>query len=321
MNDVIQIDQLKMHYRGCDALRGVDLRVPAGTVMALLGENGAGKTTMIRIMTGFQKPTSGSCRILGLDPTQDDQALQLRHRIGYVSDAPALYDWMTIGEIGWFAASFYPDGFMERYRGAIQRYGLPVGRKIRQLSKGQRSKVALSLALAHDPELLILDEPTSGLDPIVRREFLESMITVAATGRTVFLSSHQIAEVERVADEIAIMHQGRLQLVGSLADLKDSISMVTVSLSDPLIALADPPAPSGILAEISEGRQKQLVVQVDGEAAADFWRSAPGVLGVACRPATLEELFVACTRGDSLYKRQSSSLSPASSRNMEASPS
>jgi ABC-2 type transport system ATP-binding protein len=189
MNDVIEIDGLKMHFRGCDALNGVNLRVPAGTVMALLGENGAGKTTMIRIMTGFQAPTEGSCRILGLDPTNRAQALDLRKRVGYVSDAPALYDWMSIGEIGWFTASFYPDGFKERYQDLIARYDLPIGRKIKQLSKGQRSKVALSLALAHDPELLILDEPTSGLDPIVRREFLESMINVAATGRTVFLSA------------------------------------------------------------------------------------------------------------------------------------
>lgn len=321
MNDVIQIDGLKMHFRGCDALDGVDLRVPAGTVMALLGENGAGKTTMIRILTGFQAPTAGNCRVLGFDPTQRDQALELRKRVGYVSDAPALYDWMTIGEIGWFTASFYPAGYTERYREMIDRYDLPVGRKIKQLSKGQRSKVALSLALAHDPELLILDEPTSGLDPIVRREFLESMITVAATGRTVFLSSHQISEIERVADDIAIMHKGKLQLVGPLAELKDSISMVTVSLSDPLIALADPPEPSRILAEITEGRQKQLVVRDDGHAAADFWRKASGVLSADCRPASLEELFVACTRGDSLYKRQSVDGSGRSSKSMEVSPS
>jgi len=319
MNDVIQIDGLKMHFRGCDALNGVNLRVPAGTVMALLGENGAGKTTMIRIMTGFQAPTEGSCRILGLDPTNRAQALDLRKRVGYVSDAPALYDWMSIGEIGWFTASFYPNGFKERYQDLIARYDLPIGRKIKQLSKGQRSKVALSLALAHDPQLLILDEPTSGLDPIVRREFLESMINVAATGRTVFLSSHQIAEIERVADEIAIMHKGKLQLVGPLDELRDSISMVTVSLSDPLIALEDPPEPSRILAEISEGRQKQLVVQSDGHSASDFWRKAPGVLSAECRPASLEELFVACTRGDSIYKRQSSDSANRTSKNMEAS--
>jgi ABC-2 type transport system ATP-binding protein len=321
MNDVIQIDGLKMHFRGCDALDGVDLRVPSGTVMALLGENGAGKTTLIRILTGFQVPTAGNCRVLGFDPARRDQALELRKRVGYVSDAPALYDWMTIGEIGWFTASFFPSGFTERYREMIDRYELPVGRKIKQLSKGQRSKVALSLALAHDPELLILDEPTSGLDPIVRREFLESMITVAATGRTVFLSSHQISEIERVADDIAIMHRGKLHLVGPLAELKDSISMVTVSLSDPLIALEDPPEPSRILAEITEGRQKQLVVRDDGHSAADFWRKASGVLSADCRPASLEELFVACTRGDSLYKRQVVEGSIRSSKSVEVGPS
>ena len=160
MNDAIKILGLEMHYPGCDALRGVDMSVCSGTVMALLGENGAGKTTLIRIMTGFQKPSAGTCSILGLDPTQSAQALELRKRIGYVSDSPALYDWMTIGEIGWFAASFYPEGFKERYQDSIERYDLPAGRKIKQLSKGQRSKVALSLALAHDPELLILDDVT-----------------------------------------------------------------------------------------------------------------------------------------------------------------
>ena len=293
MNDVIKIQGLEMHYRGCDALRGIDLSVAPGTVMAILGENGAGKTTLIKIMTGFQKPSKGSCSILGFDPAVADQALQLRKRIGYVSDAPALYDWMTIGEIGWFASSFYPDGYKERYEDLISRYDLPAGRKIKQLSKGQRSKVALSLALAHDPELLILDEPTSGLDPIVRREFLESMISVAATGRTVFLSSHQISEIERVADTIAILHKGKVQLVGPLAELKESISLVTVSLTDPLIALADLPEPSGILAEISEGRQKQLIVRGDGDAAAAYWKDSAGVLGAQSRSASLEELFLA----------------------------
>jgi len=148
------------------------------------------------------------------------------------------------------------------------------------------------------------------LDPIVRREFLESMISVAATGRTVFLSSHQISEIERVADTIAILHKGKVQLVGPLTELKESIALVTVSLSDPLIALADLPEPNRILAEITEGRQKQLIVQGDGEAAAAYWRGAAGVLGAQSRSASLEELFVACTRGDSIYKRVSEPSNP-----------
>lgn len=190
MTSVITAQQLTMRFRGCDALRGVDFAIEPGSVFALLGENGAGKTTMIRIMTGFQKPTSGQCTVCGIDPTR--RPLEVRRRIGYVSDAPALYEWMSVGEIGWFTASFYASGFLDHYRDSIRRYEIPEDRKIRHLSKGQRAKVALSLALAHDPELLILDEPTSGLDPMVRRDFLESMIDRAASGRTVFLSSHQI---------------------------------------------------------------------------------------------------------------------------------
>ena len=102
MNHVITTTDLTMRFRGCDALQGVDLTVEPGTVFALLGENGAGKTTMIRIMTGFQKPTAGECRVCDFDPTR--QPLEVRRRIGYVSDAPALYDWMTVGEIGWFTS-------------------------------------------------------------------------------------------------------------------------------------------------------------------------------------------------------------------------
>ncbi|MCG8653702.1 MAG: ABC transporter ATP-binding protein, partial [Pirellulales bacterium] len=163
MNHVITAKDLTMRFRSCDALLGVDLAIEPGTVFALLGENGAGKTTLIRILTGFQRPSTGTCGVCGLDPASG--ALEVRRRIGYVSDAPALYDWMSVGEIGWFTASFYGEGYIESFRESILRYGIPENRKIRHLSKGQRAKVALSLSLAHDPELLILDEPTSGLDP------------------------------------------------------------------------------------------------------------------------------------------------------------
>jgi ABC-2 type transport system ATP-binding protein len=292
---VISVTGLTVSFPGCDALRGVDLQVPAGTVFALLGENGAGKTTLIRTLTGFLKPTSGSCRVLGLDPAQD--ALEIRRRVGYVADAPALYDWMRVGEIGWFTASFYEDGFLERYREAVARYELPEDRKIRHLSKGQRAKVALALALAHDPELLILDEPTSGLDPLVRREFLESMLDRVATGRTVLLSSHQIAEVERVADSVAILHEGKFRIVDSLSHLRETVSEVTVSLDDPLAQLPQLDGPAEVLSERSEGRQRQFIIRGAGEADIELWRSRPGVSGVRQRSASLDELFAACVRG------------------------
>lgn len=308
MNECIVIQGLEMHFRGCDALQGIDLVVPQGSVFALLGENGAGKTTLIRILTGFQHPSKGSCRILGLDPITD--ALTLRRRIGYVSDAPALYDWMRVDEIGWFASSFYPDGFVERYRESILRYELPLDRKIKNLSKGQRAKVALALSTAHNPELLILDEPTSGLDPLVRREFMESMVERAANGQTVLLSSHQISEVERVADYIAILHRGKVQIAAPLSELRDSIFEVTISRADPLAALPDltqdESNPAVVLYEKIEGRQVRWIVknyQGCHEKRLSEWSQ---VLSVRSRPATLEELFIACTRGMSNYSTKSS---------------
>ncbi|MGB7346172.1 MAG: ABC transporter ATP-binding protein, partial [Pirellulaceae bacterium] len=163
MQPVISAKNLTMHFRRCDALCGVDLEIQPGTVFALLGENGAGKTTLIRILTGFQKPSSGSCLVSGVDPSADP--LTVRRSIGYVSDSPAMYDWMTVAQIGGFAGSFYDRTFLDRYEESIRRYEIVPDQKIKHLSKGQRAKVALSLALAHDPDLLILDEPTSGLDP------------------------------------------------------------------------------------------------------------------------------------------------------------
>lgn len=299
MTSCISIQGVEMRFRGCDALQGVDLEVPEGSVFALLGENGAGKTTLIRILTGFLRPSGGQCLVCGLDPTHD--ALEIRRKIGYVSDSPTLYDWMQVAEIGWFAAAFYEADFIERYRESIARYELPETRKIRHLSKGQRAKVALSLALAHDPELLILDEPTSGLDPLVRREFLESMVDRAATGRTVLLSSHQISEVERVADRVAILRAGRVQLVDDLSDLKEAVKVVTATVADPLTALPRLVDQGRVLSEQSEGRQRRWMVHGTAAELAAELEGHPGVLSVNTRTATLEELFVACTRGGMPY--------------------
>ncbi|QDS92550.1 ABC transporter ATP-binding protein YtrB [Roseimaritima multifibrata] len=295
MNAVISVSQVKKGFRGCDALRGVNLEVPPGVVFALLGENGAGKTTLIRILTGFLEADSGEAQILGMDCRA--QSLEIRRRIGYVSDAPALYDWMTPERIGWFTASFYPPGFQARYEQLLRQFEVPAGRKIRHMSKGQRAKVALALAVAHEPDLLILDEPTSGLDPLVRRQFLESMVDRAATGRTVLLSSHQIDEVERVADWIAIMRDGVITLVEPLQELKEATQQVLISLTDPLVEF---PMPNGrILNQTANGRQRQLVVHRLDPDSLQVLRNTSGVQNVEIRTPTLEEIFIACTRGDS----------------------
>lgn len=305
---VIRASDLQMRFRRTNALRGVNLNIQPGTVFALLGENGAGKTTFIRILTGFQKPTSGRVSVCGVNPIADPGGV--RRRIGYVSDNPALYRWMTVAQIGGFAGSLYDESFLSQYRRSIQRYEINPAQKIKHLSKGQRAKVALSLALAHDPSLLVLDEPTSGLDPKVRKSFLESMIDRAATGQTVFLSSHQIAEVERVADRIAILHHGKICLDESIETLRDSVSQVTVDVDDSLRALPSFPNHVEVLSEQTSGRQRQSIVKGLIQPDIDWLTNQEGVTDVRQRTASLEEVFVACTSDDERTNENDSSLLP-----------
>ena len=293
MSSVISVKNVTKRFRGCEALHGVDLQVPAGVVFALLGENGAGKTTLIRILTGFLQPDAGQAQVLGCDSTS--QSLEIRRRIGYVADAPPLYDWMTAERIGWFTSAFYAEGFLPRYGQMLRHFEVPAGRRIKHMSKGQRAKVALALAVAHEPELLILDEPTSGLDPLVRRQFLESMVDRAAAGRTVLLSSHQISEVERVADWVAILHAGRVRVVAPLAELKQTVCELVVTLTDPLVEVATPAG--DVLHQSRSGRQLQMIVRGTTDRAIAELQAANGVLDVRRRVPTLEEIFIACTRG------------------------
>lgn len=202
-----------------------------------------------------------------------------------------MYEWMTADEIGWFASAFYDDAFPERYRNSIQDYEVPAGVKLKNMSKGQRAKVALALATGHDPKLLVLDEPTSGLDPMVRRRFLESMVDRSALGRSVFLSSHQIDEVERVADWVAILHEGEMKLVRRLDDLRNSVRIVTLTLDHADAAVVLPKGE--VLTETRTGRQVRWVAaDLAEDWRADFG-SGSGVVQVQEHTPTLEEIFVA----------------------------
>src|SRR3954465_2237797 len=155
MSAVIELKHVTKNFGNNTALADVSLEVPAGVVFALMGENGAGKTTAIRLMLGLTEPTYGAIRVLGLDSSRD--GLAIRSRIGYLPERPTLYEWMTAAEIGWFTAGFYPDGFEKQFRPLVSGFRIPLNRKLSQLSKGMRAKVALALAMAHQPELLILD--------------------------------------------------------------------------------------------------------------------------------------------------------------------
>ncbi len=290
MAPVIRFHEVSKRFGAEVALDRFSLEVHAGSVFALLGEYGAGKTTAIRILLGLAEPDSGQSEVLGLASTA--KGLEIRRRVGYVPERLTLYEWMTVEEIGWFTAGFYGERFMPEYRRLVEQFGLPARRKIKTLSKGMRAKVGLSLAMAHDPEVLVLDEPTSGLDALVRREFLESMVDRAATGKTVFLSSHQIAEVERVADIVAILHQGRLMLVQRLDDLKAAVREVTFTISNG--SAAPPDLPGEVLFRRQRARQWQVMVRTAAEDCLAALRGNPCVQNVEARVPSLEEIFVAC---------------------------
>lgn len=270
------------------ALDTVSLAAGRGQVVAMLGENGAGKTTAIRILLGLLDADNGSSHVFNMNSCLHGE--EIRRMVGYLPDRPSVYKWMTVTEIGWFAAGFYPQGYLSRYQELVRRFEVPEDRKLKHLSKGMLAKVSLSLAMAHEPGLLVLDEPTSGLDPLVRREFLESMVDVASEGRTVLLSSHQIDEVERVADMVAILRKGQLVACEQLEDLKNNVCELTVTLSETGGKL--PAIPGRVLREESSDRQHRLLVRDFDEQQLDQVRGHTSVGTVDLRYPSLEEIFV-----------------------------
>jgi ABC-2 type transport system ATP-binding protein len=298
----IRIDGLVKRFRGVTAVDGLSLEVPEGAVFGLLGENGAGKTTTIQVLLGLLAPDEGRVEVLGLDPSRD--GIGVRRRVGYVPEVPALYDWMTPSEIGWFAAGFHTAGpggsagYQARHADLIRGFGLPPDRKIKALSKGMRAKVSLALALAGDPGLLILDEPTSGLDVMVRREFLEHMIDLAGSGRTVLLSSHQLAEVERVASHVALIHAGRLILSEPLDLLRARTFLVALTFADRDHPAAPPlHLPIELIDAADAPRQAHWLVRAHDRAACEAIRTVPGVESLRVESPTLEEIYIGYMRG------------------------
>lgn len=310
MNPVIRVNHACKKFGKLSALEDVSLQVPAGVVFALLGENGAGKTTLIRSLLGYYRLDSGDLQVLEMNPLADP--LKLRRRVGYVSDQPAMYEWMTVNQVGWFAAGFYPKPFADRFVQIANEFRLPGSSKIRDLSKGMKAKVALTCALAMDPELLILDEPTSGLDPLVRRTFLESMVDRAASGNTVLLSSHHVQEVERVADWIAIIHGGKLQVAAPLELLKSTLSLVTVTQRDSLLPL---PHFGSMLCYASEqdGPAWRLIVRDWTELDTQRWRAEPSIRDLQITRPTLEDLYIAFTSPERHKRRPEQSVPAAHS--------
>ena len=216
---VIAVSDLTRRFGTRAALSAVTLMIPRGGVYGLVGANGAGKTTLIRHILGLLRAEEGSVRVFGRDPVADP--VGVLSRIGYLSEENDLPGWMRIDELMRYSRAFYPQ-WDDAYAAELRTmFALDPAAKIKTLSKGQKARAGLVVALAYRPELLVLDEPSSGLDPIVRRDILGAVLrTIADEGRTVLFSSHLLDEVEQVADHVTMIRQGRIVVSGPLAEVK-----------------------------------------------------------------------------------------------------
>jgi len=248
---VVAITNLSRRFGPKTVLDDVSLYVPRGGVFGLVGENGAGKTTLIRHILGLLRAETGSVRVFGVDPVADP--VSVLGRIGYLSEQPDLPGWMRVDELLCYTKAFYPK-WDPAYAGKLkEQFGLNPAQRLGTLSKGQSTKAALLVAQAHRPDCLLLDEPSSGLDPLVRRDILEAVIrTVADEGRTVFFSSHLLEEVERVSDHIAMLHQGKIVLCGSLDEIKARHRRFILHFE---IDRVKPPAITGALSVCGRGKE------------------------------------------------------------------
>jgi ABC-2 type transport system ATP-binding protein len=286
----IETADLRKTYGRTEALRGLNLEVPAGSICGFLGRNGAGKTTTIKILLGMTRPTSGRARVLGLAADETGDSVQIRHRTAFVSEDKDLFDYMTVEEMVRFTAAFYPcwrRDLEQRYR---RTFDLPADGKIKALSRGSRTKLALLLALCRGAQLLLLDEPTSGLDPAAIEQVLQTLVShVAGQETTVFFSSHQIAEVDQIADRIALIDRGRTIVAGPLDDLREHYCRIQLVFDGDA-----PPAAfhaAGVVRVRREGRVVSVLSSAGADRVLDEVRGL-GPVSVSVMPMTLKEIFL-----------------------------
>lgn len=286
----IEIKDLTYSYGRGEAVHSFNLTVRAGCCYGLFGRNGAGKTTAMKCLLNLLRPQRGRIRVFGLDPARDEVAV--KRRLAYVPDAVAFYPWMTIRETLDYLASFRPHWNTDLEASLIERFRLDPGQRTNALSKGQRTQVALIGAIAPEPELLVLDEPTSGLDPIVRREFIETVIGAYQEGdpgkRTVLVSTHLITEFEGLIEEFTIMDAGRDVLTLGADQARLRYQKIVARFPHAIPEMEFPDA----LHVRRDGRHFELIVNGGGAAALDeINRLAPETL--TSESLTLEEVFVA----------------------------
>lgn len=287
---IIEAAGLQKNYDGVTALRGLNIQVPGGSIFGFLGRNGAGKTTTIKILLGMVRAGAGHASVFGLPAAAQTASVDIRRRTGFVSEDKGLYDYMTVESMIRFTAAFYPRWRSDLEQRYLRAFELPVARKVKALSRGMRTKLALLLALCRGAELLILDEPTSGLDPAMTEEVLQALVAhVAGEEMTVFFSSHQIAQVDQIADRVAIIDRGRTVVAGALDDLRKNYRRIQ------LVFDGDAPVPVFRAAGIQRVRQKGRVVTVLSSAGAEpFLEEARALnpMSVDVVPVSLKEIFL-----------------------------
>jgi len=287
---IIDIQNLSRRYGKLDAVNGLTLKVRAGKCYGFFGRNGAGKTTTIKCLLNLLRPDSGTARVFGLDPHKEEVAV--KSRLAYVPDMVAFYPWMTVSGTLEYLASFRKHWNSDIETDLLNRFQLDPNQKSSHLSKGQRTQLALIGAICPEPELLVLDEPTSGLDPIVRREFIETVIGAYQSGdpgrRTVFVSTHLISEFEGLIDEFTIIEQGRELLTMEADAARDRFRKIHARFTQPPAQLDL----TGALNVKQKGREVEVLANGNSEQLLEKLKSSsPEEL--RCESLSLEEIFVA----------------------------
>lgn len=286
---VIETAGLTKRYGDVVAIDQLSFAVRAHRITGFLGRNGAGKSTTIKLLLGMLRPSEGTGRVVGRAIDDPAASLEIRRRIAYVGEDKGLYAYMTVGELIRFTRSFYADWDAALEARLLAQYELPAGRSVKALSKGMRTKLALLLALARRPALVILDEPTEGLDPVSIEQLLGELAGRAADGTTVFFSSHQLDEVERIADDVVMIERGRLVLETSLDELREDYRWVTVGFAAP------PPETAfrmpGVFSVRIAGRQAQVLVSANVDAVVQRAQEL-GATSVQIANATLRDVFL-----------------------------
>jgi ABC-2 type transport system ATP-binding protein len=287
-NVIVEINHLSRSFRGKAALDDVTLSIEPGVVLGLVGENGVGKTTLIKHLLGLLRAMHGSVRVFGRNPVTDP--VGVLGRIGYLSEDRDLPDWMTVDQLMLYNQAFYPR-WDERFADQLRRdFELDARQQIRSLSRGQRARAGLLIALAHRPDLLILDEPSSGLDPVARNDILSAIIrTVADEGRTVLFSSHLLDEVQRVADRVTFLHRGRVTLSAPLEEILHNHRRLVLRYESAPAVRPDLP---GVLSIQGAGREWMVVCNGGIEQLRQAAARA-GAQVVEEEAPSLDEIFVA----------------------------